>query len=82
MKCMKNAFCKKDIIFVGGTLLLLSLRPPGDSLESITCIFGGGLSLAQGLKLFYLLGGVVVGKYHCVPHNLPHLVCRDLHWEG
>ena len=43
---------------------------------------GGGLSLAQGLKLLYLLGGVVIGKYHCVPHNLPHLVCCDLHWEG
>jgi hypothetical protein len=51
MKCMKNAFCKKDIIFVGGTLLLLSLRPPGDNLKGITCIFGGGLwliSLEEG----------------------------------
>ena len=49
-------------------------------------IFGGRICQARGLdlpfKLFHLLGGIVIRKYHCIPHNLPHFVCRDLHWEG
>jgi len=52
---------------------------------SITVFLEEGYSLPSlvlALKLLHLLGSMVVGKYHCIPHNLPHFLHRDLHREG
>ena len=65
---------------------LLSPRRHGDMQVSLDFLEEGysllSLALPLHLKLLYLFIGMVIRKYHCIPHNLPNFVHRNLHWEG